>query len=58
MGKLYTAPEVAVIQTESPVIISGSGSNKLERNEMREDASVARTKFYDDKNLWDDIDEE
>ena len=58
MGKLYTSPEVTVIQTESPTIISGSGSNKLERNEMREDASVARTKFYDDKNLWDDIDEE
>ena len=58
MGKLYTSPEVTVIQTESPTIISGSGRYKLEKNEVREDASVARAKFYDNKSLWDDIDEE
>ncbi len=31
MGKLYTSPEVTVIQTESPTIISGSGRYKLEK---------------------------
>lgn len=59
MKNLYTSPEITVVQTESPALISGSGkSYKLERNTIREDASDARGKFYEDKSLWDDMEDE
>lgn len=59
MEKIYTSPNVIVIRIESPTIISDSGhSYKLKKNEIREDASGARAKLYDDKSLWDDLDDE
>lgn len=59
MEKIYTSPNVTVIRIESPTIISSSGhSYKLEKNEIREDASGARAKFNDVKSLWDDLDDE
>lgn len=59
MKNLYTSPEITVVQTENPVLISGSGNSyKLERNTIREDASGARGKLYEDKSLWDDMEDE